>query len=204
LKAGYSTLFMAVDPARSPTVQTLALLAIVFVGQQLVAVFAGGVAVAGLFVLALPLSVNPWTLVTSVYAHAGLGHLLVNAAALLVVGLIVERATTRARFHAFFVTTGALAGSVEVVVSGLVGEPTGVLGASGAIFALAGYVLAANPLSNAAFGFVEPSRRVQLVAFVLLAVAVTLATGAPGVALVAHFTGLLVGLVAGRARLLRA
>lgn len=194
---------MAIEPTRSPTVQTLTLLGLVFVVQQLVGAIGGGVA-AALFVLALPLSIHPWTVVTSIYAHGGLGHLLANAVALLVFGLIVERATTRFRFHAFFVATGALAGAVQVVASGLLGPPTGVLGASGAIFALAGYVLAANPLSNVAFGALQPSRRVQVIAFVGLAVVVTVATGGPGVALIAHFTGLLVGLVAGRARLLRA
>ena len=194
---------MAVEPTRSPTVQTLALLGLVFVVQQFVGVFLSGAAVAALFVLAAPLSTAPWTLVTSVYAHAGLGHLLVNAAALAVLGLIVERATTRLRFHVFFVTAGVLAGVVQVLASDLLGPPSGVLGASGAIFAFAGYVLAANPLSNAAFGFAQPSRRVQVVGFVVLATVVTLVSAAPGVALLAHFTGLLLGLVAGRLRLLR-
>ena len=194
---------MAVEPARSPTVQTLAVMGVVFVVQFVVGTFLSGTAVAALFVLALPLSVDPWTIITSVYAHAGFGHLLLNAVALVIVGLVVERATTRLRFHAFFLATGALAGIVQVLASGLVGPPVGVLGASGAIFALAGYVLAANPVSNTAFGFVQPSRRVQVVAFVVLAVVVTLVSAAPGVALVAHFVGLLVGLVAGRMRLLR-
>ena len=42
----------------------------------------------------------------------------------------------------------------------------------------------------------------SLLLFAVLAAVVTLATAAPGVALVAHFTGFLVGLLAGRARLL--
>jgi len=39
--------------------------------------------------------------------------------------------------------------------------------------------------------------------FAVIAAVLTLATGAPGVALVAHFTGFLLGLIAGRAHLLR-
>ena len=107
---------MTVEPERSPTVQTLALVVVVFAAQQLVSTLALD-AVSAVFILALPLSVNPWTIVTSVYAHASLGHLLVNAVALLVVGLVVERAISRLRFHVFFVTTGALAGVVQVVAS---------------------------------------------------------------------------------------
>jgi MFS family permease len=42
----------------------------------------------------------------------------------------------------------------------------------------------------------------QIALFVVLAAAITLATGAPGVALIAHGTGLVLGLVAARIRLL--
>lgn len=184
---------------KSPTVTTIALFVVVFTLQGLASV-AG--AVAGLFVLSPPLWSRPWTLVTSVYAHASPGHLLVNAAALLLPGLVLERGTSRGRYHAFFVTSGAVAGAAEVTVGRLVGDPTGVLGASGAVFAVLGYVLTGNRLIDAVVGVRVPAR-VQLLAFAVLATAVTVATGAPGVALVAHFTGLFVGLVAGRAHLLR-
>ena len=62
----------------SPTLDTLAVFAVVFLLQRLLPV-AG---IAGWFVLAPPLDARPYTLVTSVYAHAGLGHLLANAVAL--------------------------------------------------------------------------------------------------------------------------
>lgn len=180
--------------ARSPTLETLVLVGVVFFLQRTAALV--GLAVP-LFVLTPAFPVAPWTVVTSVYAHAGLAHLLSNAVTLALVGLLVEQTTTRLRFHAFFVATGALSGLAQVTLTS-----GGVLGASGAVFALIGYLLTANPVSAALFDRVRLSRRVQIGVFAVLAAVVTLATGAPGVALVAHFTGFALGLLAGRVRLL--
>lgn len=189
----------------SPTVVTLGVLAVVFVCQSLLSL----VGLGGLFALSLPLLVRPWTILTSVYAHAGLSHLLGNALALALGGLLVERFTTSARFHGFFLAVGALAGVVQVVVLGLVGPlvpglpaRVSVLGASGAILGLYGYLLGANRLTEGLVAGIELSARVQVALGVVFAVVITLLTANPGAALVAHFTGLLLGLFAGRAHLL--
>ena len=189
----------------SPTVVTLALIAVVFLGQQV----AGAVGLGGLFALSNPMLVRPWTLVTSVYAHASLSHLLANALALALGGLLVERLTTSGRFHGFFVAVGALSGVTQVVVVGLVGPlvpwmPAGVsvLGASGAILGLYGYLLGANRLTERLVAGVQLGARTQLALGAVLAAAITLLTANPGVALVAHFTGLLLGFLAGRSHLL--
>lgn len=184
---------------RSPTVETLAAFGVVYAGQLL-----GGVVGLGplWFALAAPLSVRPWTLATSVYAHAGPGHLLTNAVALVLVGLVVERATSRARFHAFFLAAGALSGVVQVTVGGLLGRPRAVLGASGAVLALLGYLLAGNRLTAAVLDRLGSRPRLKLAALVVVAGLLTLGTASPGVALVAHFTGLALGLAAGRAGVL--
>jgi membrane associated rhomboid family serine protease len=194
--------------ARSPTVETLALIAVVFSLQQFTSLVGSFVGLGGLwiafFALSPPLGVYPWTLVTSVYAHASLAHLLSNALALVVVGLVVETVTTRVRFHLFFIATGVLAGLTQVLAGGFVRSPTGVLGASGAILALVGYVLAANLLSKTILDRLRLHRRAQLGVFIALALLVTLVTGTAGAALIAHFTGLLLGLLAGRLRVLHA
>ena len=191
----------------APILELLVVFVVVFVAQ-LVADVLG--AMAGLFVLTPPITDNPWTIVTSVYAHGGVGHLLSNSLALVVFGWPVARATTRLRFHTFFLATGALAGISQILVTNAVvatpvvagaGTP-GVLGASGAVFALLGYLIASNRLSVSLASFVDVPRWLSLLVFLGLAVAVTLATAAPGVALIAHFTGFLLGLLAGRTRVL--
>jgi membrane associated rhomboid family serine protease len=180
------------------TLETLAVAALVGIVQAALSV----VGLAGILALATPLSVAPWTVVTSVYAHGSVGHLLANALALLLVGPLVERRTTRPRFHVFVVTTGALAGIAQVTVGGLLGPPTAVLGLSGAVFALGGYLLAGNVVSATLFDRLRLSARAQFALFGLAAVVLTATTAAPGVALIAHATGAFCGLLAGRVGLL--
>ncbi|NKE35367.1 rhomboid family intramembrane serine protease [Natronococcus sp. JC468] len=189
-----------------PILELLVVFAVVLVLQTVAALVSAGL-MTGLFVLGPPLTVNPWTIVTSVYAHSGLGHLVSNSIGLVLFGWPIARATTRLRFHTFFLATGALAGIAQVLTSSFVaslglGNPTAVLGASGAVFALAGYLIAGNRLSDGLAPVVEIPRWAAAVAFVVLAGLITIATGAPGVALVAHFTGFLLGLLAGRAGVL--
>jgi len=183
-----------------PLLETLGVFALVALAQFVTGLLG---TMTGLFVLAPPVSENPWTIVTSVYAHGGLFHLLSNSVALVLFGWPVARATTRLRFHTFFIVTGSLAGISQVWVTSVVGPGTAVLGASGAVFALLGYLLTGNRLSTSMAGVVDLPRWLVAVIFLCLAGAVTIATASPGVALIAHFTGFLLGLVAGRVRLLQ-
>lgn len=188
-------------------VELLLVFVLVFVAQLVSAL--GGL-VGALFVLSAPISENPWTVVTSVYAHGSVQHLASNAIALVLFGWPVARATTRLRFHTFFAVSGAIAGVSQILLRDFlaflpvlgVEETPGVLGASGAVFALLGYLIASNRLSTQVGSLVRVPQWVTLVLFVFVAGGVTLMTAAPGVALIAHFTGLFVGLLAGRLRLL--
>jgi membrane associated rhomboid family serine protease len=202
----------------SPILDLLAVFLVVYALQTLSGLVD---AMPGLFVLAPPIQNDPWTVVTSVYAHANPGHLLSNAVALLLFGYAVAAATTRTRFHLFFLVTGALAGISQILFSDLLAETPvvndlvgaaplidatatgGVLGASGAVFALLGYLLASNRLVAGLGAVADVPSWVTYFVFVVLAIAVTAATASQGVALIAHFTGLLLGLLAGWVNLLR-
>ena len=184
--------------ARAPSIETLG---VVLVGCRLQRPRAR-VGRGGLVVLAPPLGTAPLTIFTSIYALASPGHRMANGVVLLVAGLVVERRTTWLRFHLYFVAVGALAGIAQVVLGGLIGPPNAVLGASGAVFGLVGYLLAGNTVSATLRDRIRLSPRVQVVLYAVAALAVTLATGRPGIALIAHFTGLFVGLLAGAVGLL--
>ncbi len=192
---------------RSPLLDLVVVFALVYV-LQLIAELAN--LMSGFFVLSAPVTENPWTVITSVYAHANIGHLLSNVIALVLFGLPIAAATTRVRFHLFFLSTGVIAGLSQILVTGaLASAPVigasatpGVLGASGAVFALLGYLLASNRLATGVGSFLNPPRWLTYVVFFAIAALVTVATAQPGVALVAHFTGLFLGLVAGRFNLL--
>lgn len=183
---------------RSPTLDTLAIILVFHLVQQVTWL----VVPRGIFTLGLAMAVKPWALVTSVYGHAGVGHLLANAIGLAVLGPLVARRTTRLRFHVFFLLTGILAGVGQVLISALLLSPSRVIGASGAIFALLGYLLSGNVVSSWALDRLDISPNIQLFIFLVVAVLVTFLTASPGTALIGHATGLLVGLVAGRLRVL--
>lgn len=150
-----------------------------------------------LLVLAPPLTVQPWTLVTAVYTHFTPGHLLANLLGLLIVGPFVARKTTKVRFHAFFLVTGMLSGVAEVLASQALNTPIAVAGMSGAVFALLGYLLAGNVATRTVLSRVDLSPGVQFAIVLVVAIGLTLATASPGVALVGHATGLGLGLIAG-------
>jgi membrane associated rhomboid family serine protease len=190
-------------------VDTLVAFAVVFAFQQLTVLFELALGLGQLyrtlFVLGAPVTLRPWTVFTSVYAHAGVGHLVSNTIALVLVGFVLERYTTRWRFHAFFVATGALAGLSQVwfggLLNGLVGGPvvgSAVLGASGAVLALYGYVLAGNRLTTFLADRLNVGASIEWLLALTIAAVLTWMTASPGVALIAHFTGILLGLAAGR------
>ena len=184
----------------NPILETLVVFLLVAVAQFATGLFG---AMSGLFFLSTPVTENPWTVVTSIYAHGTLAHLFSNSIALVLFGWPVARATTRVRFHTFFIVAGALAGVSQVWLMDVFGTAAPVVGASGAIFALLGYVLAANPISEGLASSVDVPRWFVWLVFVALAAGVTVATASPRAALIAHFTGFLLGLVAGRARVLQ-
>jgi membrane associated rhomboid family serine protease len=187
--------------ARSPTLDTLAIILVVFLAQAVTA--AVGTGITAILVLAPPLVEPPWSPITSVYAHGSIAHLVGNATSLAILGLIVERGTTRGRFHAFFLTTGVISVFAEGYYQIAMGTPRAVLGASGAVFALLGYVLAGNPLSGGLLNRLDLPTWLQLLVVGAAAGAIALWATPEGAALVGHFTGLVLGLVAGRLRLLR-
>ena len=193
---------------------TLVAFAVVFVFQQVTVLFELALGLGQLyqtlFVLGAPVTLRPWTVFTSVYAHAGVGHLVSNTIALVLVGFVLERYTTRWRFHAFFVVTGALAGLTQVwfggLLNGIAGDPvvgSAVLGASGAVLALYGYVLGGNRLTTALADRLNLGASIEWLLALTIALTLTWMTASPGVALIAHFTGILLGLAAGRLDLLQ-
>ncbi|WP_275738625.1 rhomboid family intramembrane serine protease [Halorhabdus sp. SVX81] len=186
--------------ASSPTTVLIGVLVVFFLLQRLLEVFGGA---PGTFALAWPLSENPWTLVTSVFVHRRLPHLVPNALFLFVIGIILERRTDPWRFYAFFVVVGIIAGVMEVTVAQVLGQPVAVLGASGAVFGLLGYILSGNPITDAVADRLSVDPRVAILVMIGVALAITWLTRGRQVALVAHFTGLVLGLVAGRAHVLR-
>lgn len=97
-----------------------------------------------------------WTFLTSMFMHAGFFHLIINMFVLFSLGNFCERIIGRKRFLWFYLISGLLAGIAFVIFAGLWGSSelgakvfgspliAGV-GASGAIFAIAGLFVVLTP-----------------------------------------------------------
>jgi len=94
-----------------------------------------------------------WTLLTHMFAHGNIFHLLINMFVLFSLGGLSEKIIGRKRFLWFYIISGLFAGLLSVLLSGFFGNTElgarifgspdiFMVGASGAIFAIAGiYVM---------------------------------------------------------------
>ena len=89
-------------------------------------------------VSSLTLHGQPWRLLTSVFVHAGMSHLLLNAFSLWLLGTLVEARVGTGRLLAVYLASG-VAGSLATLWYHSAGVNSA--GASGAIFGLYGFLL---------------------------------------------------------------
>jgi uncharacterized protein len=100
---------------------------------------------------------RPWSVVTSVFAHGGIGHLLINGFVLFFFGPILERIIGRKAFVLFFLLTGMVSGVIQVEFKALMtGAFSAGWGASGAISAILGVLLILMPRQQVLFYGVIP------------------------------------------------
>lgn len=126
---------------------------------------------------------QPWRMITSIFVHLSILHLLFNMYSLFVFGPILESMLGRARFAALFLITG-FAGSVAVL---LIAPDVAVAGASGAIFGLLGaFFVIQRHLGGS---------NVQLLIVIAINLGLTFFIG--NIAWQAHVGGLIVGALLG-------
>lgn len=150
-----------------------------------------------------------WTLITHIFVHGGLVHLLINMFVLFSLGRLSERIIGSKRFFWFYIISGVFAGLLSVLLAGyfgygflesVFGSPDiFMVGASGAIFAIAGlYVILLPKLrfSIIFFPFFSLPGYV-MIPFVLFAVWIASVFGDLPIGNVAHFGGFLAGIAYG-------
>jgi membrane associated rhomboid family serine protease len=145
----------------------------------------------GLFALTPSLFLKqPWTIFTSMFLHAGWWHIFGNMFTLYFFGSFLARLIGERRLlYVYFI--GGLMGSVLYILLGSPNIPA--VGASGAIFALAGALTILAPRLKV-FIFPLP---VPIPLWVAVIGGFLLLSFMPMVAWQAHLGGLLVGLAAG-------
>ena len=142
-------------------------------------------------------SVPAWaTLVTSLFLHVDMVHLIVNMLFLLVFGDNIEDSTGHLRFVVFYLVCGVGAGLVHVLA--MPGSLTPTLGASGAISGILGGYLLLHPRAKVWF-FPSPFAVPAWVLLIFWAgiqfyAAASEGWSGAGVAWGAHIGGFLIGL----------
>ncbi|MEK6820100.1 MAG: rhomboid family intramembrane serine protease [Nanoarchaeota archaeon] len=136
-----------------------------------------------------------WTILTSMFMHANLSHLLVNMISLMFIGNFVEKIIGRKRFFLFYILAGIIAGLSFVFLALIFqsGLDIYAVGASGAIFGLGGLLMILTPRLPVLVFFIIPMKMWQAMVFLLLGLwLISWLAGLP-VGNTAHLGGLLAG-----------
>jgi len=139
---------------------------------------------------------NLWTFVTSMFMHAGFGHLLVNMISLMFIGSFVEKLIGKKRYIGLYFVGGLFAGVLFVLIAFFTGMDLNVyaVGASGAIFALGGLLAVLTPRLPVLVFFIIPMPMWAAMGVLMFGLwALSLGLGLP-IGNTAHLGGLIVGL----------
>jgi membrane associated rhomboid family serine protease len=138
---------------------------------------------------------RPWTLVTSIFAHGGVLHLLVNVIVFVSFAPLLEMRVGRRDFLLVFFTSGVIAAAAQVAASP---PEVVVLGASGAILGLLAALAVLAPRLPVLFLFIIPMHLWMIVGgFAAISALLAFTMPESSVANLAHFTGIIVGVVWG-------
>jgi membrane associated rhomboid family serine protease len=149
-----------------------------------------------------------WTFATSMFMHAGLGHIFANMVSLIFIGGLVEKILGKKRFLGLYIIGGLVASLFFVILAGffgntdigarIFGSPLSyAVGASGAIFALGGLLAVITPRLRVLMFFIIPmpmwvAMLIFSFAIWLLSISLSLPIGNT-----AHLGGLVVGVIYG-------
>ena len=137
---------------------------------------------------------RPWTVLTNLFVHAGIGHILFNMLTLFFFGMYLGRLVGEVRLLIVYFAGGLVGNAFYILFAYLLGSPYMMaVGASGAIFALGGALTVLVPRTKV-FVFPIPAP-IPLWAAVIGGF--LLISFWPGIAWEAHLGGLVFGLAAG-------
>lgn len=132
---------------------------------------------------------EPWTIITNLFVHGGIGHIVVNMISLYFLGSFVLRLVGEKRFLMVFFL-GGIIGNIFYIFLGPPFIPG--VGASGGIFALGGVLAIIAPRLPVYMFFIPIPIPLWIAIIVFLLISFM-----PGIAWQAHLGGLLLGMAAG-------
>ena len=140
-----------------------------------------------------------WTIIASMFMHAGVWHLFANMVSLSFIGGFVEKLIGKKRFIALYFAGGIFASLIFIAISAVTGIDFNVyaVGASGAIFALGGLLAVLTPKLPVMVFFLLPLPMWAAMIFLMFGLwALSLGLGLP-IGNTAHLGGLLIGVAYG-------
>ena len=141
-----------------------------------------------------------WTLITHIFLHGGIFHLMVNMFSLFFMGSFIEKLLGKKRYFYFYILSGIFAALFSIALSYIFNSGIDSLGvgASGAIFALIGFLMLITPNLPVYVMFIPIPIKMKYAAPGIL-VLLWLVSYAAGLNIgnFAHFGGLVVGIAYG-------
>lgn len=147
-----------------------------------------------------------WTIITSMFMHGGFAHLFVNMLSLLFIGNFIEKLIGTKRFLWFYLISGIIAGLFFVFGSILLGNSSffgtgfdiSAVGASGAIFGIAGLLMILTPNLPLYIMFIPiPIKAKYAVPGILIIIALISGVADAAIGNMAHLGGLIAGVAYG-------
>jgi len=133
---------------------------------------------------------RPWTILTSMFVHEGFGHIFGNMLTLFFFGRVLFQIVGQNRFLLVYFIGGLLGNVVFILLN--MSTMNWVIGASGAVYAIAGALVVLIPKLSVRMWFIVP-----MPLWVVVLIFFVLWSFIPGVAWQAHMGGLVAGLAAG-------
>ena len=139
---------------------------------------------------------QPWTIITNLFVHGGIGHIMCNMISLYFLGSFLLRLTGEKRFLIVYFLGGIVGNIFFIFYYKLLpgAYPVMGVGASGAIFALGGALAIMAPRVPVFIFFIPISTPLWLAIVIFLLISFI---PAAGIAWQAHLGGLLLGLIVG-------
>lgn len=171
----------------------------VFAVQNLYAVFFGAKNMFDFFTYSGAEGIDI-SLLTSMFAHANGPHLLINTFVFLSFGLIIEQYTSNREYLTLFILSGLVATMTHATIMGIFNQNMPIIGASGAISGMIGFLTIVKPKTKIMLFFLIPMPLyIGIGAFIVISVSLVFfkGLGAYGFAHTAHLGGLFFGLLYG-------
>ncbi|MEE8721642.1 MAG: rhomboid family intramembrane serine protease [Eggerthellaceae bacterium] len=139
-----------------------------------------------------------YTLLTSMFIHGSITHILCNMVTLYWIGMLLERIYGSVRFTVLYFVAGIVGGLVFAGIDSALGIRSSAVGASGAIYGLfAAYAYLLIRESKQAVLFTTRVSRADVMSFLSVIGINVLVSLTPGIAWEAHLGGFIGGLVCG-------